>query len=124
MGRFQNPGYSKPFVNCGSDKKASRDLQFVEEVEEPLDADVQAIVAPGIISHVRLRRRTGRSMTEALAKMKVFHIYGHVKGEPLAARPFVAFPFGYWAVALASVRFEHHRSSRSACSNQPITRAR
>ena len=63
-------------------------------------------------------------MTKTFSEMKVFHIDRNVNGKPLAIGPFVMRPVGDGTIAVAAVRFEDHCSSRSACSNQPITCAR
>jgi len=66
-------------------------LQLVEELQQPPDADAVAVVAPGIVA-VRLRLAGLRGiMAEPGTEGEPFDIGGEDESEALVARPAVVF---------------------------------
>jgi hypothetical protein len=69
-----------------------RQLQLIEELEQPPDADAVAVVAPGIVA-MRLRLAGLRGVvTEAGAECEPLDVRRDDEGESLAARPAVVAP--------------------------------
>ncbi len=80
-----------------------RQLQFGEHFGQTEHADAVAIVAPGVIEHVR-RRTAGREFrAEPFAEREPFEIERDIDGQPFAAGPVVNGAGGDWRVGVAGV---------------------
>src|SRR6185312_12853699 len=66
-------------------------------------ADPVAVVAPGIIEHVRLAAAGHQLGAQTFAEGEPFEIDGNVEGEPLAARPVIGRPRGNRRIGVTAV---------------------
>ena len=84
--------------------RLDRQVELVEELEQPPDADAVAVIAPGIDAgaHRLVRRRDGHALADAEAER--LDIDGDVDGQARAVRPRVIGSLGDVRVLVASVR--------------------
>ena len=85
-----------------------RQAEAVHHVEDPPDADPEAIVTPAEVAGVRRRAERGRCMAEALAETEVLDIQGDVEREFLVAWPSESRSLMNRRVVIAAVLFEAH----------------
>ncbi len=74
-------------VNVRIDQHRGGRIQGVEQVDEPPGADAVAIVAPGVVQHIRLRTARREFGSEPLAECEVLEIDGDIDGESGAVGP-------------------------------------
>src|SRR5881409_2585493 len=91
--------------------RLDRQVELVEEVEEPPDPDAVAVVTPGIDAgaHRLVGRRDGDAL--AHAKAERFDVDRDVYGEARAVRPRVVRPLRDVGVVVASVAGQRHTTS-------------
>ena len=85
---------------------AGGQLQFVKQVENTPDADAQAVIPPGIITHVRRGARVGRRVAQSFAETEMLYVQGEVDGQPFAVRPVVIPPFDNGRIAVPVMGFK------------------
>ena len=93
-------------IDAAVHEHRDRQLQLVEQIYQPPDADPVAIVAPGIIEDVRLRTAGAEFGAEPFAECEMLEIEADIDGKPPSLRPTEVRPAPDRAVTVAPVNGE------------------
>jgi hypothetical protein len=97
-------------VDRGIDEHGGGQRELVEQFDHTPDPDAVAVVAPGVVQHIRLRSAGGKLGAEPCAEGEVFEIDAEIDGESLAARKVIDRALGDGGIAVAAMAGENGRN--------------
>ena len=98
------------FVKCSIQNRGGWQTQRIKQCQTTPRTYAVAVIAPGVIQHIGLRRHRANAGTQAFTERKMLQVKAKVHRKPCAIRPTIVRPLVYGAVVETAVAA--HRGKR------------